>query len=220
MNFPKAEKSVSSQTTELSRLGGLRLFFQIFLLTSSLLAASPGQKQVVVFFFFALPKALKVRKSVGEGREEAREGVLDVPQKSTSSLVIRLSTTSLWYRMSLSAVMASRSGALISVGPNTMPRFSLDIRFSFSFWVTLGKAKPQNKGVKATEALLSEDLVKRRWRRPLEVSHEVAQRLQVGWRQQLQGLVQGLQPLLRVTDLCTRVRVGVGSRAARQAKCF
>lgn len=59
------------------------------------------------------------------------------PQKSTSSLVMRLSTTSLWYRMSFSAVMASRSGALISVGPNTIPRFSLDIRFSFSFWVTL-----------------------------------------------------------------------------------
>lgn len=37
----------------------------------------------------------------------------------------------------MSAVMASSSGALISVGPKTMPRFSLDMRFSFSFWVTL-----------------------------------------------------------------------------------
>lgn len=37
--------------------------------------------------------------------------------------------------------MASRSGDLISVGPKTMPRFSLDIRFSFSLWITLGRGK-------------------------------------------------------------------------------
>lgn len=90
---------------------------------------------------------------VGEGREKARESDLDATQKSTSSLVMRLSTTSLWYRMSLSAVMASRSGALISVGPNTMPRFSLDIRFSFSFWVTLEKVKPKNKQLKQQRSL-------------------------------------------------------------------
>ncbi|TNN56466.1 hypothetical protein EYF80_033336 [Liparis tanakae] len=58
-------------------------------------------------------------------------------ENNTSSLVMSVSTTSLWYRMSLSAVMASSPGALISVGPKTMPRFSLDMRFSFSYSVTL-----------------------------------------------------------------------------------
>lgn len=58
-------------------------------------------------------------------------------QNNTSSLVMSISTTSLWYRMSLSAVIASRSGARISVGPKTIPRFSLDMRLSFSYWVTL-----------------------------------------------------------------------------------
>lgn len=149
MNFPKTEKKrLSSQITV--RLGGLRLFFSDLPLISLLLAASPHQKQVVVFF--CLPKALKVRNG-REGREKAREGILDATQKSTSSLVMRLSTTSLWYRMSLSAVMASRSGALISVGPNTMPRFSLDIRFSFSFWVTLEKVYPKNKQLKQQRSL-------------------------------------------------------------------
>lgn len=33
--------------------------------------------------------------------------------------------------------MASKSGDLINVGPKTIPRFSLDMRFSFSYWVTL-----------------------------------------------------------------------------------
>lgn len=45
----------------------------------------------------------------------------------------------------MSAVIASRSGDLISVGPNTMPRFSLVMRFSFSFWVTLERVNPNNK---------------------------------------------------------------------------
>lgn len=47
------------------------------------------------------------------------------------------STTSLWYRISFSAAMASSSGDLIRVGPKTIPRFSAFIRFSFSWRVTL-----------------------------------------------------------------------------------
>lgn len=56
------------------------------------------------------------------------------------------STTSLWYRMSLRAVMASRSGALIRVGPNTMPKFSLDMRFSFSLLITLDVHRENERG--------------------------------------------------------------------------
>lgn len=41
--------------------------------------------------------------------------------------------------------MASRSGALISVGPKTIPRFSLDMRFSFSYWVTLERQQKVKK---------------------------------------------------------------------------
>lgn len=40
--------------------------------------------------------------------------------------------------------------------------------------------------------------------KPLEVSHEVSQRLQVSRRQQLQGLMEGLQTFFRVGDLCTK----------------
>lgn len=47
------------------------------------------------------------------------------------------STTSLWYRISFSAAMASSSGDRIRVGPKTIPRFSAFIRFSFSWRVTL-----------------------------------------------------------------------------------
>lgn len=41
--------------------------------------------------------------------------------------------------MSFNAAIASSSGALIRVGPKTMPRFSALIRFSFSWSVTLQK---------------------------------------------------------------------------------
>lgn len=54
-----------------------------------------------------------------------------------SSFLISSSTTSLWYRISFSAAIASSSGDLISVGPKTIPRFSAFIRFSFSWRVTL-----------------------------------------------------------------------------------
>lgn len=37
---------------------------------------------------------------------------------------------------------------------------------------------------------------------PLEVSHEVSQRLKVSWRQQLQGLVERLQTFFGVCNLC------------------
>lgn len=58
-----------------------------------------------------------------------------------SSFLISSSTTSLWYRISFSAAMASSSGDLMRVGPKTIPRFSAFIRFSFSWRVTLQKYK-------------------------------------------------------------------------------
>lgn len=102
-------------------------------------------KEVMIFFsLLRLPKEVSaylyehMSSSVIRRRMSA---FLCCPQNSTSSLVMSISTTSLWYLMSLRAVMASRSGDLISVGPKTMPRFSLDIRFSFSLWITLGRGK-------------------------------------------------------------------------------
>lgn len=58
--------------------------------------------------------------------------------------MISSSTTSLWYRISFNAAIASSSGDLMRVGPKTIPRFSAFIRFSFSWRVTL---KNRSKGV-------------------------------------------------------------------------
>lgn len=72
-----------------------------------------------------------------EGSDKCFIKVLICVQKSTSSFLMSTSTTCLWYRISLSAVMASISGARMRVGPKTMARFSAFIRLNFSFCVTL-----------------------------------------------------------------------------------
>lgn len=117
------------------------------------------------------------------------------------------STTSLWYRMSFRAVMASRSGALIRVGPNTMPKFSLDMRFSFSWWITLDvetaeRRREESWSLDVAVCWTWSYVHMNRAFLPLKMSHEVSQCLIVSWRQQLQGLVERLQTFFCVCDLC------------------
>lgn len=107
------------------------------------------------------------------------------------------STIWFWYTM-LTAMFPPSSSGHISVGPKTMPKLCVDIRFLLENVSTLSRH--------AGEMWLEEEMTSGPADLPEQVAEEHLHRLLVGLRQLLDQLLHCLQFAFGIFDLCSKTR--------------